>query len=130
MTDDEKPGKVDQLLKQLALGRVAFGAATLLAPRLATKSIGLGGGPDGGRDYLARAFGAREIALGAGYLLAKGPARRTWARLGLVVDGLDTLSAVKSRGVVPFRVTAAGAVVSAGAAAVGAAALAGDIIGR
>jgi hypothetical protein len=113
--------KVDGLLRQLAVARVALGTASLLVPGLAAKSMGLGGGHDGGRDYVTRMFAAREIALGAGYLLTRGATRSTLVRLGLAVDTLDTVSGMKSRGAVSLWVTAGGTAVSAGAAAIGAA---------
>lgn len=113
--------RVDGLLKQLAVARVTLGAASLLAPRLATKVLGFGGGFDGGRDYMTRLFAAREIALGAGYLLTRGQTRSTVVRFGLAVDSLDTFSGLKSRGAVPLWATAAATAVSTSAAAIGAA---------
>lgn len=113
--------RVDGLLKQLAVARVTLGAASLLAPRMVSKVLGFGGGFDGGRDYITRLFAAREIALGAGYLLTRGQTRSTVVRFGLAVDSLDTFSGLKSRGVVPLWATATATAISTSAAAIGAA---------
>jgi hypothetical protein len=73
-------------------------------------------------------FAAREIALGAGYLLADDPARRVWARLGLAVDSLDVLSGLQTRKALPLWVTAGAVGVAGGAAGIGAAKVASDIV--
>ncbi len=93
-------------MTNLARGRVALGLAALAAPKLTVKLMGLGGAADPGRDLVVRMFAAREIALGAGYLLADDSARRVWARLGLAVDSLDVVSGLKTRGALPLWVTA------------------------
>ncbi|MBW8485749.1 hypothetical protein K1Y72_25440 [Actinomadura sp. PM05-2] len=114
-------------MQNLALGRVALGAVAFAAPGLTGRLLGLGAG-DGGRDYITRAFAARELALGGGYLLARGRARDLWARLGLAVDALDTVSGAKSRGAVPLWATAAAVAVSGGATALGAAKVGRDLV--
>ncbi|WP_329519367.1 hypothetical protein [Spirillospora sp. NBC_01491] len=73
-------------------------------------------------------FAAREIALGAGYLLSKGSGRKLWARLGLVVDSLDTVNGLRSRPGLPLWVAAGAVGVSGGTAAIGAAKVARDIV--
>src|SRR5690242_6507361 len=93
----EERDRVDELMVRIAQGRVVIGAATLLAPGLVVKVMGMGNGRDPGRDVVARMLASREIALGAGYLLSKGPSRKLWARLGLVVDSVDALAGLKSR---------------------------------
>jgi hypothetical protein len=122
------PDKVDGMMTNLARGRVALGLAALAAPRLTVKLMGLGGAADPGRDYVARMFAAREIALGAGYLLSDGDARRLWARLGLAVDSLDVLNGLKTRGSLPLWVTAGAVGIAGGAAGIGAAKVASDIL--
>ncbi|MQY04276.1 hypothetical protein ACRB68_23270 [Actinomadura sp. RB68] len=112
----------------VARGRVAIGVAAFALPGLTVKLMGMGGGSDAGRDYVTRMFAAREIALGAGYLLSKGPNRRLWARLGLVVDSLDTVNGLKSRGRLPLWVTAGAVGVAGGTAAVGAAKVGRDLL--
>lgn len=117
------------MLTNLARGRIALGVAALAVPKLTARVMGMGGGSDAGRDYLVRAFGAREVALGAGYLLSGDDARRTWARIGVGVDTLDLLSAAKTRPGLPLWATAATMGVAGAAAGIGAAKVARDLIG-
>jgi hypothetical protein len=42
--------------------------------------------------YMARVFGIRAIALGAGYLVSEGEARRLWQRLAFACDISDTIA--------------------------------------
>lgn len=118
------------MMTNMARGRVVFGLAALAAPRLTVRVMGMSRGADAGRDYMVRAFGAREIALGAGYLLSGDDSgRRLWARLGLAVDTLDLMSALRTRPGLPLWVTAGAAGVAGGAAGVGAAKVARDLMG-
>ncbi|RFU43125.1 hypothetical protein DZF91_02905 [Actinomadura logoneensis] len=112
----------------VARGRVVLGLAAFAAPKLTVKAMGLGGQADPGRDYVTRMFAAREIALGAGYLLSRGPARRTWARFGLLVDGLDTLNGLRTRRGLPLWVSAGATAIAGGTAALGAAKVARDLV--
>lgn len=114
-----------QALRFVAAGRVAIGVAMLAAPRRATAQWL---GPDtgsGAASVLARAFGAREIAVGAGTLWAldRGDAMRPWVMAGVVSDGLDTVAAVLGAPRLGLRrfITTTG--VAAAATAVGVAAL-------
>lgn len=111
----------------LARGRVALGVAAFAAPGLTVKLMGLGGG-DPGRDFVTRMFAAREIALGAGYLLSGDPGRRLWGRLGLAVDSLDTVNGLRSRPGLPLWVTAAATGVAGASTAIGAAKVAQDLV--
>jgi hypothetical protein len=120
--------KVDGMMTNLARGRIALGLAAFAAPKLTVKLMGLGGAADPGRDYVARMFAAREIALGAGYLLSDDHGRRLWGRLGLAVDSLDVLNGLKTRGALPLWVTAGAVAVAGGAAGIGAAKAASDIL--
>ncbi|MEU8797827.1 hypothetical protein [Spirillospora sp. NPDC048819] len=122
--------RLDGMMTNLARGRVALGLAALAAPRLTVKAMGMGGGADPGRDYMVRMFAAREIALGAGYLLSGDDSgRRLWARLGLAVDSLDVMSGMKTRPGLPLWATAGAVGVAGSAAALGAAKVARDIMG-
>ena len=104
-----------------------MGVAFMAFPGLSAKLTGLGGGTDGGRDLVARMFASREIVLGAGYLLSKGPNRKIWSRLALFVDAADTVSGAQSRKAgVPLWAAGAYTAIAAGAAAVGAAKVAKD----
>jgi hypothetical protein len=127
--EDQKRDKVDDLMLQLARGRVALGVTAFALPALTVRLMGMGKGSDPGRDFVTRMFAAREIALGAGYLLSKEPNRKLWARLGLAVDGLDTLNAMRSRKGLPLWVSAGATVVTGGCTALGAAKVTRDIVG-
>ncbi|MES9543104.1 MULTISPECIES: hypothetical protein [unclassified Actinomadura] len=121
--------RVDEMAANLARGRVALGLAALAVPRLTVKLMGLGGGADPGRDLMVRMFAAREIALGAGYLLSGDDSgRRLWARIGLAVDSIDLVSGLKTRKGLPLWVTAGTAGVAGGAAAIGAAKVGRDLV--
>ena len=76
----------------LAAGRIAIGAFTWVAPQPAAKVFGLEADPKFG--YIARLFGARDVALGVGVLTTSGDAHRSWLQLGLACDGLDTVAAM------------------------------------
>ncbi|TDC78903.1 hypothetical protein E1285_36825 [Actinomadura sp. 7K507] len=117
------------MMTNMARGRVALGVAAIAAPGLTVKAMGMGGGTDTGRDYLVRAFGAREIALGAGYLLSRDDSgRRLFARLGLAVDTLDLVSGLKTRSGLPLWVTAGAVGIAGSAAGLGAAKVVRDIM--
>ncbi len=137
----EERDRLDELMVRLAQGRLAVGAATMLAPGLVVKVMGLGNGKDPGRDVVARMLASREIALGAGYLLSKGQGRKLWARLGVVVDSFDAVAGLKSRGAkgaagpggeprrVPLWAAAGFTLIAATGSAIGAAKVAKDLRG-
>jgi hypothetical protein len=93
------------MLTQLSAGRIAFGISLVVAPHL------IGGmwlGKDGQRTTvgaLARGFGARDLALGAGTLAAMrtGQPLRTWLVGGLVSDAVDLAATVAARDSLPPR---------------------------
>ncbi|WP_433476830.1 hypothetical protein ACQPZP_07090 [Spirillospora sp. CA-142024] len=121
--------KVDDMMTNLARGRVALGLAAFAAPKLTVKLTGLGGDAHPGRDYVVRMFAAREIALGAGYLLSgEESGRRLWARLGLAVDSMDLASGLKTRRGLPLWVTAGAVGIAGAAASIGAAKVARDLL--
>ncbi|MEV5575639.1 hypothetical protein AB0L06_36850 [Spirillospora sp. NPDC052269] len=122
--------RLDAVMLNVARGRVALGLTAFAAPKLTVKAMGLGKDTDAGRDYVTRMFAAREIALGAGYLLSRGHARKTWARLGLVVDGLDTVNGLRSRPGLPLWVSAGAIGIAGGTAALGAAKVTRDLVTR
>ncbi|WP_242608761.1 hypothetical protein [Actinomadura formosensis] len=126
-TEVDDRDKVDGMMTNLARGRIALGLATLAAPKLSAKLMGLGAA-DAGRDYMVRMFGAREVALGAGYLLSDDGGRRLWARIGLAVDALDVASGMKTRRGLPLWVTAGAVGIAGGAAGIGAAKVASDLL--
>ncbi|WP_067491669.1 hypothetical protein [Actinomadura hibisca] len=128
--EDNKRDRLDDVMLNVARSRVALGVVAFAVPGLTVKAMRMGSGADAGRDYVTRMFAAREIALGAGYLLSKGEARKTWARLGFGVDALDTVTGLKTRGRLPLWVTAGAVGVAGGAAGLGAAKVAKDLFRR
>src|SRR3954466_3660563 len=128
--------------RALAASRIALGVSAVVSPRLAaTPWVGgssthpggeglgpAGGGPGGppAGGVLGRAAGARDVALGAGALLAvsQGPrAERTWVGLAAFCDVVDavTTAATWRRLPSPGRLLVGAA--AAGAAVVGVAAV-------
>ena len=74
--------------------RLAIGAASWTAPRVAGSLFGLDAGANPQSPYLARLFGARDIALGWGALSSEGETRRQWLLAGLACDLADALAGV------------------------------------
>lgn len=83
---------VVQALAGLAIGRLVLGAAGRLAPHATARAFGATDPASAELAYMTRVFGARAIALGSGYLLSRGSARRVWQRLALGVDVSDTIA--------------------------------------
>src|SRR3954454_24086780 len=82
------------IAKQIAYGRVAIGAALLVKPDLVTRPwIGPVAESPGGR-VLAMAFGARDLAVGAGaaYALHTGAAARSWLIAAAFTDTVDAVA--------------------------------------
>ena len=80
-------------LQQLAMGRMAFGVAGLVAPRTFGR---IWVGKDAGSPRVAmitRAFAIRDFALGLGTYLAaqKRAPVRGWIEAGLLCDAADVL---------------------------------------
>jgi len=73
---------------------MAIGVASWAAPRLAGKLFGLDAEANPQSPYLARLFGARDLALAWGALGAEGNARRQWLAAGLACDVADVLAGV------------------------------------
>jgi hypothetical protein len=113
--------------RAVAALRVALGVAALMSPGLAARPwVGPSAGEPAG-VVLGRAAGARDLALGAGVLLAarQGPrAERTWVAAGAFCDAVDAATTYAHRSHLPVgRLLVGGA--AAGAAALGALALRG-----
>jgi uncharacterized membrane protein len=105
---------------------IGLGVATLAAPRLLARTIGV---PDrGAAPTVLRLVGAREIACGLGLLSRRYPAGWTWGRVaGDVMDLALLGSALGARRARPARIATAAAAV-AGATALDA--LAARRLGR
>lgn len=85
-----------QSLRFISAGRIVIGVVMLVAPRRGTASWVGPDGRSGALTLLARSFGAREVALGAGTLtsLDSGGPARPWVMAGIVADGLDAVASV------------------------------------
>jgi SnoaL-like domain len=116
-------------LTALAVGRLVLGALSRVSPRAAAGAFGAGGATSPELDYMTRIFGARALALGTGYLVSRGEARRTWQRIALGVDVSDTIAGIGHlrRGDVPTRSAVMLTALTGAYAAVGAAQLARDV---
>jgi hypothetical protein len=116
---------VEQLARGLALNRISFGAGLILAPGLYARSwVGSDAAGEDATKVLARALGARDLALGAGGLVAlragdRERARRWFAAQGFT-DAVDLVATLAARDVpLPARIFAA--VMAAGSTAIAAA---------
>ncbi|MBB4665193.1 hypothetical protein [Conexibacter arvalis] len=114
-------------LRAMALGRIALGALSLAAPDALARGAGVPATPQ--LAYMTRIFGARAIALGAGYLTAPVAERRRWQRLALLVDASDTATGLRQLGrrELPRRSAVALLALTGGYLALGAARLAHDL---
>jgi hypothetical protein len=116
------------LIPSLAGVRVAVGAGSWLSPRLAGRAFGMD--PEGNPQapYLARLFGARDVALGYGVLTSSGDERRRWLMIGIACDLADAVAGahtLRDRSLPTFS----GVLVTAtalAAAAIGIAAVSGE----
>ena len=115
---------VTKLARGLALNRISFGIGLVVAPRLYARSwVGSDAAREDATKLLARALGARDLALGAGGLLALRAgdverARRWFAAQGMT-DCVDLVATLAARDVPkPARVFAG--TVAAGSAAIAA----------
>jgi hypothetical protein len=77
----------------LALGRCGIGIAFLIAPRRTLRTW-TGREPEATGVMAARGLGGRDLALGAGALLAlaRGHSAAAWLRAGAAVDAGDALA--------------------------------------
>lgn len=73
----------------LSLGRIAVGVVALADPHRGSQLFQLDPVANPQVPYVARLFGAREVALGAATLLARGKTRRNLVLLGILVDAAD-----------------------------------------
>lgn len=115
-------------LKVLAALRVVVGVSSWTAPRAAGRLFGLDVEGNPQAPYLARLFGARDVALAVGALTAEGDARRQWLLAGFACDAADALAGLIGgrRGYLPAATTAAVTGTALAAVSLGAAALSED----
>ena len=92
------------LARQLAVGRVVIGGALAVAPALAARGwIGeVSSAP--GAQALARGFGMRDVAIGAGTLAALGSEGnvRDWMLAGAAADAADLAATIIARRDLPW----------------------------
>src|SRR4051812_3068647 len=88
-----------ELAVRLAGGRVAIGAASLLAPALVGRTMTRRARPTAGTRLFARMVGARDLGLGLGLLIAlnRGAPVRGWLEASALVDGIDAAACVLAR---------------------------------
>jgi hypothetical protein len=77
--------------------RMSVGAGAWLAPRLAGRLFGLDAVANPQLPYVARLFGVRDAALGAGLGLSSGRGRRVWLKLGILCDAADGVAGILAR---------------------------------
>jgi|SRR5215204_30646 len=105
-----------------ARGRIAVGAAFVLFPGLAGR---MWIGSDAARrpvKVLARAFGARDLAIGLGIVIAldRGTPVRGWIEAGVLSDALDTAASLLAGSSIPPALRWPCVALGAGSAAQGA----------
>jgi len=108
----------------VAVGRIGFGAALLLAPRRFTEPWLGSDARRGGTQVAARGLGARDLALGLGTLASPPAALRAWVGGSTIGDLTDLLATVASDEVPLGGKVIVGALAS-GAVGLGVAALVG-----
>lgn len=105
----------------LAAGRTLFGVMAFLAPKLVGRGF-LGSLVDApGGTAAVRTIGGRDLALGAGALIAdrRGRPLRGWIEAGVLVDALDCFVALFAGKGVPLLSRLSILVIGGGAAAAG-----------
>lgn len=83
-----------KLARSIAVGRIAFGALMLFVPNaVLARASAERPGP---LVWMSRAFGIRDIVLGAGALrsLSEPEPDATWVRMGAVADTSDAVAAL------------------------------------
>ena len=105
-----------------ARGRIAVGAAFVLLPGLAGR---MWIGSDAGRrpvKVLARAFGARDLAIGLGVVIAldRGTPVRGWIEAGVLSDAADTAASLLAGGSIHPAIRWPAIAVGASSTAIGA----------
>lgn len=130
-TMDHHDGTADPIargLRAMAIGRIALGAGSVLAPRALARAFGINA--TGELAYLTSVFGGRAIALGVAYLLADDVERTRLQRLCLGVDVSDTVAGAGHliRGDAPRPAMAAMVALTGTYAAIGAVRAASDLL--
>jgi len=118
----------EQTVQSLVAARSAIGAGSWLAPKLTGKLFGLDVAGNPQAPYLARLFGARDLALAFGVVSTSGAQRSHWLRIGIACDLADAAAGVLAARNAELPKFAAVLVTATalGAAALGVAALQGE----
>jgi hypothetical protein len=92
------------LARQLAVGRVVIGGALAVAPALAARGWVGDVSSTAGAQALARGFGMRDVAIGAGALAALGNEGnvRDWMLAGFAADAGDLAATLIARRDLPW----------------------------
>lgn len=103
--------------------RMAVGAASWLAPSLTARAFGLD--PDSRQPLVTQLFGARDFALGLLTAASSGAALEQALRVGMVIDGVDTVASLRQirAGTLSTRAAIMVGALAALSATIGAAAL-------
>lgn len=119
MTDPRK-----DLGTALSVARVGLGAATWIAPGMATRLLARRGVPAASLPFVLRLFGVRDFTMGLGYFNATPEQQDRILLLGMVADGADAAAALvaQRRGHLPARLATPFALTALCAVAAGAAA--------
>ena len=92
------------LARQVAVGRIALGAGLAVAPALAARGWIGDASSAPGTQALARGFGVRDVAIGAGALAALGSEGnvRDWMLAGAAADVADLVGTLLVRRDLPW----------------------------
>jgi hypothetical protein len=107
-----------RVLAAIGIGRILWGATTALAPRPVHQALGVEyPGPDQG--IWIKAFGIRDIILGAAALHPDNTVRRATLQAGIVMDVFDAgVVAVAARRGLPRRAAIVGMLFAGGTATI------------
>jgi hypothetical protein len=105
-----------------ARARIAVGAAFVLSPGLAGRMWIGSPAADRPVKVLARAFGARDLAIGLGIVIAldRGAPVRGWIEAGALSDAIDTCASLLAGDSIPPAIRWPCVALGAGSTAVGA----------
>ena len=105
-----------------ARGRIAVGAAFVLFPGFAGRMWIASDAARRPVKVLARAFGARDLALGLGVVIAldRGTPVRGWIEAGVLSDAIDTCASLLAGSSIPPAIRWPCVALGAGSAAAGA----------
>lgn len=84
----------ESAVKQLGIIRAAVGVGAWLTPRLSGKAFGLDADGNPQSPYIARLFGARDVALAYGAMTTTGEDQDKWLVAALGCDVADTLAGI------------------------------------